>query len=82
MSACNLYKVVMSDPAQFLPILYDPTVGEARLKFGHIFRQRTYGDSSKVNFTSLSMSVSARETSDDESAVSIPSRRLAAAGRS
>jgi malate dehydrogenase (oxaloacetate-decarboxylating)(NADP+) len=33
------YKVVMSDPAHFLPILYDPTVGEACLKFGHIFRR-------------------------------------------
>jgi len=32
------YKVVMSDPARFLPILYDPTVGEACLKFGHIYR--------------------------------------------
>src|ERR1700685_2166411 len=34
-----LYKVVMSDPARFLPILYDPTVAEACLKFGHIFRR-------------------------------------------
>jgi malate dehydrogenase (oxaloacetate-decarboxylating)(NADP+) len=33
------YKVVMSDPARFLPILYDPTVGEACLKFGHIYRR-------------------------------------------
>ncbi len=33
------YKVAMSDPARFLPILYDPTVGEACLKFGHIFRR-------------------------------------------
>jgi malate dehydrogenase (oxaloacetate-decarboxylating)(NADP+) len=33
------YEVVMSDPARFLPILYDPTVGEACLKFGHIFRR-------------------------------------------
>ena len=32
------YKVVMSDPARFLPILYDPTVAEACLKFGHMFR--------------------------------------------
>src|SRR5262249_14817401 len=32
------YKVLMSDPARFLPIVYDPTVGEACLKFGHIFR--------------------------------------------
>src|SRR5262249_15539271 len=33
------YKVVMSAPARFLPIVYDPTVGEACLKFGHIFRR-------------------------------------------
>jgi Malic enzyme len=32
------YKVVMSDPARFLPIIYDPTIGEACLKYGHIFR--------------------------------------------
>ncbi len=33
------YLTVMSDPARFLPIVYDPTIGEACLKFGHIFRQ-------------------------------------------
>ena len=33
------YRVVMSDPTRFLPIVYDPTVGEACLKFGHIYRQ-------------------------------------------
>jgi malate dehydrogenase (oxaloacetate-decarboxylating)(NADP+) len=33
------YKVVMSDPMRFLPIVYDPTVGEACLKFGHIYRR-------------------------------------------
>src|SRR5208282_1077412 len=33
------YKVVMSDPLHFLPIVYDPTVGEACLKFGHIYRR-------------------------------------------
>jgi malate dehydrogenase (oxaloacetate-decarboxylating)(NADP+) len=32
------YKVVMQDPARFLPIVYDPTIAEACLKFGHIFR--------------------------------------------
>ena len=33
------YRTVMSDPARFLPIVYDPTIGEACLKFGHIYRQ-------------------------------------------
>ena len=33
------YSVVMSDPARMLPIIYAPTVGEACLKFGHIFRR-------------------------------------------
>jgi malate dehydrogenase (oxaloacetate-decarboxylating)(NADP+) len=33
------YRTTMSDPARFLPIVYDPTVGEACLKFGHIFRR-------------------------------------------
>ena len=32
------YRALMSDPARFLPIVYDPTIGEACLKFGHIFR--------------------------------------------
>src|SRR5262249_2347418 len=32
------YQTVMSDPARFLPIVYDPTIGEACLKFGHIYR--------------------------------------------
>jgi malate dehydrogenase (oxaloacetate-decarboxylating)(NADP+) len=32
------YRTVMSDPARFLPIVYDPTIAEACLKFGHIFR--------------------------------------------
>jgi malate dehydrogenase (oxaloacetate-decarboxylating)(NADP+) len=31
--------VVTSDPVRFLPIVYDPTVGEACLKFGHIYRR-------------------------------------------
>src|SRR6202051_2328038 len=33
------YKVLMNDPAHFLPVVYDPTIGEACLKFGHIYRQ-------------------------------------------
>jgi malate dehydrogenase (oxaloacetate-decarboxylating)(NADP+) len=36
------YRALMSDPARFLPIVYDPTIGEACLKFGHIYR-RTRG---------------------------------------
>jgi len=33
------YRTIMSDPARFLPIVYDPTIGEACLRFGHIYRQ-------------------------------------------
>ncbi len=33
------YRTVMSDPTRFLPIVYDPTIAEACLKFGHIYRQ-------------------------------------------
>jgi malate dehydrogenase (oxaloacetate-decarboxylating)(NADP+) len=33
------YKVLMSDPARFLPIVHAPTVGEACLKLGHILRR-------------------------------------------
>src|SRR6201984_78405 len=33
------YKVLMSDPARFLEIVYDPTIGEACLKFDHIYRR-------------------------------------------
>jgi malate dehydrogenase (oxaloacetate-decarboxylating)(NADP+) len=33
------YRTVMSDPSRFLPIVYDPTIGEACLKFGHLYRQ-------------------------------------------
>jgi len=32
------YKVIMSEPAVFLPLVYTPTVGEACEKFGHIAR--------------------------------------------
>ena len=32
------YRTIMSDPARFLPLVYDPTIGEACLKFGHIYR--------------------------------------------
>src|SRR6516162_7431777 len=33
------YRTVMSDPARFLPIVYDPTIAEACLKYGHIYRR-------------------------------------------
>ena len=33
------YGTLMSDPARFLPIVYDPTIAEACLKFGHIYRR-------------------------------------------
>lgn len=33
------YKTVRSDPTYFLPIIYDPTIGEACLKFDTGFRQ-------------------------------------------
>ncbi len=36
------YRTVMADPMRFIPILYDPTVAEACLAFGHIYR-RTRG---------------------------------------
>ena len=35
------FKVLMSDPARFVPIMYDPTVGEACLKFSHIYRENS-----------------------------------------
>src|ERR1700751_1173077 len=33
------YRTLMSDPARFLEIVYDPTIGEACLKFDHIYRR-------------------------------------------
>jgi malate dehydrogenase (oxaloacetate-decarboxylating)(NADP+) len=33
------YRAVMSDPRRFIPILYDPTVADACLTFGHIYRR-------------------------------------------
>src|SRR6202008_1753224 len=33
------YRTLMSDPARFLEIVYDPTIGEACLKFDKIFRR-------------------------------------------
>lgn len=33
------YRTVMSDPARFIPVLYDPTVADACLAFGHIYRR-------------------------------------------
>jgi malate dehydrogenase (oxaloacetate-decarboxylating)(NADP+) len=33
------FKVIMSDPERFLPIVCDPTVDEACWKFGHIYRR-------------------------------------------
>lgn len=35
------YKALSKDPAKFIPIVYDPTVGEACLKFSHIYRGRS-----------------------------------------
>ena len=33
------YRTLMSDPARFVPIVYDPTVADACLTFGHILRR-------------------------------------------
>jgi len=35
-----VFRVVMSAPARFLPTVYAPTVGQARLDLGHTFRRR------------------------------------------
>ena len=31
------YRTLMSDPARFVPIVYDPTVADACLAFGHLY---------------------------------------------
>jgi len=33
------FRTVMSDPKRFIPVLYDPTVADACLAFGHIYRR-------------------------------------------
>lgn len=33
------FRVVMSDPKRFLPIVYDPTVADACVQYGHIYRR-------------------------------------------
>ncbi len=33
------YAVLMSDPARFVPIVYDPTIADACLTYGHIYRR-------------------------------------------
>ena len=33
------YAVLMSDPARFVPIVYDPTIAEACLTYRHIYRR-------------------------------------------
>jgi malate dehydrogenase (oxaloacetate-decarboxylating)(NADP+) len=33
------YATVMSDPVRFVPIVYDPTIADACLTYGHIYRQ-------------------------------------------
>jgi malate dehydrogenase (oxaloacetate-decarboxylating)(NADP+) len=49
------FRVLMSDPARFVPIVYDPTVADACLTFGHLYR-RTQG-----MYISLSMKGRVRE---------------------
>lgn len=39
MNETLFYHTLMSDPTRFLDIVYDPTIGEACLKFDHIFRR-------------------------------------------
>src|SRR5271157_5378717 len=39
MNETLFYRTLMSDPARFLEIVYDPTIGEACLEFDHIFRR-------------------------------------------
>jgi malate dehydrogenase (oxaloacetate-decarboxylating)(NADP+) len=38
-NATLFYRTLMADPARFLPIVYDPTVADACLTFGHIYRR-------------------------------------------
>ena len=33
------YRTLMSDPARFVPIVYDPTIADACLQFGHLYRR-------------------------------------------
>lgn len=33
------YATLMSDPVTFIPLVYDPTIADACLKYGHIYRQ-------------------------------------------
>jgi malate dehydrogenase (oxaloacetate-decarboxylating)(NADP+) len=33
------YAVLMSDPARFVPVVYDPTIADACLTYGHIYRR-------------------------------------------
>jgi malate dehydrogenase (oxaloacetate-decarboxylating)(NADP+) len=33
------FRTLMADPARFMPIVYDPTVADACLNFGHIYRR-------------------------------------------